>query len=128
MQHIKSALIAICSVAAITQAAYANPVNLFSSISYSGSGNSPPPIDSLAVYDSVIDVAALAAKPSQIAISIPQKGSEVAATIQIEQMDKRDGFTERDPKACREGITSACEEIPIPGWPDSKFSYTLRKV
>lgn len=105
----------------------AEPLTLFTRIIYSASNNSPPPPDSLAVYDSTLDVIGLAAMPSEVSVRIPREQGDVEAILTLKRMVRRDGFGERDAWACSQGDVSACELIPYPGLPADKFSYVDRK-
>jgi len=102
----------------------AAPLSLFTHITHSGSNNSPPPPDSLAVYDSTLDVVGLAGMPSEVLVQIPRELGDVVATLTLERMIRREGFAERDAWACSQGDVAACELIPYPGLPANKFSYT----
>lgn len=104
----------------------AEPLNLFSNIVYSADGNSPPPEDSLAVYDSSLDISGLAGMPDLIAVNIPRPGDALSATIRLESMIRREGFTERDPAGCNSENPppGACEIVPYPELPADQFSYT----
>ena len=123
MRTISVVLTSLLAVVGL-QAAHAEPLNLFTQLTYSGSDNSPPPPDSLAVYDSRLDVTGLAGMPTEVAVSIPRETGNVIATLQLERMDRREGFGERDPWACDQGDISACEIIPYPDLPADLFSYT----
>lgn len=121
--------IAVCTgwlVLAIAPIAQAQPLDLFTSLVYAGDGNSPPP-DSYAVYSSTLAVAGLAAMPSDVAVRVPLSlGGEVAATLHLESMDRREGFTERDPLSCgsEHPEPGACDTVPYPDLPIEQFSYT----
>jgi hypothetical protein len=106
--------------------ANAAPLDLFTNIVYSADGSSPPPEDSIGVYESTIDVAGLAAMPDTIAVTIPRPGNAVTGVITLERMDRREGFTERDPLGCssEKPPPGACEIVPYPGLPANQFSYT----
>lgn len=93
----------------------AAPLSLFTHITPSGSNNSPPPPDSLAVYDSTLDVVGLAGMPSEVLVQIPRELGDVVATLTLERMIRREGFAERDAWACSQGDVGACELIPYPG-------------
>lgn len=90
------ALACLCAFGALGLA-QAEPTHLFTRIQYSGTDNSPPPPDALTVYDTALDVSGLAWMPDEVAVRIPRKGGDVAVTIRRERMDRREGFTERDP-------------------------------
>lgn len=62
--------------------------------------------------------------PTEIAIRIPRRNGDVIATVRLERMERREGFTERDPWACDQGDPQACEIIPYPELPPSLFSYS----
>lgn len=107
-------------------AAQADSLNLFTNIIYSADGSSPPPEDSLAVYETTLDVAGVAGMPDAIAVSIPSPGGAIFATVRRERMIRREGFTERDPVGCNSDAPppGACEIVPYPGLPENQFSYT----
>jgi hypothetical protein len=121
--------IAVCTgwlVLAIAPIAQAQPLDLFTSLVYAGDGNLPPP-DSYAVYSSTLAVAGLAAMPSDVVVRVPLSlGGEVAATLHLESMDRREGFTERDPLSCgsEHPEPGACDTVPYPDLPIEQFSYT----
>lgn len=117
------ALITLCFFICLADA-QARPTSLFTHIAYSGSNNSPPPADSLAVYDSTLDVVGLAGMPSEVSVQIPRALGDVVATFKLDRMVRREGFAERDAWACSQGNAPACELIPYPGLPANKFSYT----
>lgn len=106
--------------------AKADPLPLFSNIVYSADGSSPPPEDSLGVYDSTLNIAGIAGMPDAITVSIPRPGGVVSATVHLESMIRREGFTERDPVGCGSDAPppGACDIIPYPGLPANQFSYT----
>ncbi|MEP7044202.1 MAG: M12 family metallo-peptidase [Dokdonella sp.] len=108
----------ICSVAA---AAQDRPLELFTSLVYS---DAPPPPDSFSQWASALDVVGVANMPTVIAVHIPRQGGNLDVNISLENMDRREGFGERDPQACDRGDLSGCEIIPIPGFPVDEFSYT----
>lgn len=85
---------------------------------------SPPPIDSLAIWNATIDVTGLAAMPEQVLVEIPGENGDIAAVVHRERMDRREGFGPRDPWACEQGDPSGCEIVPTPGYPAELFSYT----
>jgi metallopeptidase family M12-like protein len=99
----------------------AERIDLFTEIAVSGS---EPPPDSLAVYDSALDIAGLAAMPAVVAVQIPRADDDLTASVRLERMDRREGFGERDFWACMRGDPSGCEIIPVPGFPVEAFSYT----
>lgn len=104
----------------------ADPLPLFTQVALSGDGNSPPPVDSLALYDSTLDVSGMAGTPSEVTVRIPRAAGEILATIRMKSMDRREGFIERDPVGCNSDSPppGACDLIPYPGLPASSFSYT----
>lgn len=106
--------------------AHADPLNLFTRITYSGTDNSPPPADSLAVYESILDVSGLAYMPTEVAVRIPRENGDVVANVRLDHMNRREGFTERDPVGCNQDIPppGACDIVPHPGLPANQFSYT----
>ncbi len=108
----------ICSVAA---AAQDRPLELFTSLVYS---DAPPPPDSFSQWASALDVVGVANMPTVIAIHIPRQGGNLDVNISLENMDRREGFGERDPWACENGDLSGCTIIPFPGFPADEFSYT----
>lgn len=116
------AFIFLSSWAAAAQRADAEPVDLFAAIA-PPSGD-PPPEDSLAVYPSAIAVEALAAMPDIVRIRIPRAQGAIDASVHLEHMDRREGFAERDLRACLRGDPGGCEIIPVPGFPVDAFSYT----
>jgi len=96
-------------------------IDLFTEIALSGS---EPPPDSLAVYDSALDVTGLAGMPEVVAVQIPRADGILTASVQLERMDRREGFGERDAWACIHGDPRGCEIIPYPELPPELFSYT----
>lgn len=106
--------------------ARADPLPLFTKIALSGDGNSPPPVDSLALYDSTLDVSGMAGMPGEVTVRIPRAAGEVVATIRMKSMDRREGFTERDPVGCSSNAPppGACDLVPYPDLPANQFSYT----
>ena len=96
-------------------------IDLFTGIALSGS---EPPPDSLAVYDSALDVTGLAGMPAVVAARIPRVDGDLTASVRLERMDRREGFGERDFWACMRGDPAGCEIIPVPGYPPEQFSYT----
>lgn len=106
------------------QALHAQVVPLFTQLSYSEADNSPPPEDALAIWTSSLDIAGLAAMPDEVLVHIPREDGDVLATIHLENMDRREGFGERDAYACAHGDPSGCEIIPFPDFPAEGFSYT----
>jgi metallopeptidase family M12-like protein len=106
----------------IAKSSAADGIDLFTEITLSGS-DMPP--DSLAVYDSAVDISGLAGMPAEVSVRIPREAGDVRATIQLDHMDRREGFGERDPIACfYEGDLSGCEIVPYPNYPPELFSYT----
>jgi hypothetical protein len=59
------------------------------------SGSEPPP-DSLAVYDSAVNITGLAGMPDLVAVRIPRADGVLTASVRMERMDRREGFGERD--------------------------------
>ena len=105
----------------IENAPAAERIDLFTTINLSGS---EPPPDSLAVYDSALDITALAGMPEVVAVRIPRADGVLTASVRIERMDRREGFGERDLWGCLEGDPRGCEIIPYPDLPPESFSYT----
>lgn len=52
------------------------------------------------MYDSSIDVTGLAGMPSSVFVRIPGAPRDIAATLRMKSMDRREGFAERDPAGC----------------------------
>ena len=99
----------------------ADRVDLFTGIALSGS---EPPPDSLAVYDSTLDITGLAGMPDVVDVQIPRADGDLTAAVRLERMDRREGFRERDFWACIRGDSTGCAIIPVPGFPPEQFSYT----
>lgn len=78
----------------------------------------------IGAMDSSLDVTGLADMPTEVGVLIPREGSDVAATIHLQRMDRREGFGERDGYACAHGDPRGCEIIPYPDFPTALFSYT----
>lgn len=117
-------LLSVCLAAFAIQAARAEPVHLFMQLTYSEADNSPPPEDSLAVWRSSLNVTGLAGMPAEVSVHIPRTDGDLAVTIHLQRMVRREGFGERDPNACVHGDPHGCEIIPYPGFPPDKFSYS----
>jgi hypothetical protein len=100
----------------------AKPVDLFTEIL--SAPPTDPPEDSLAVYPSTLDIHGLAAMPDVVRVRIPRRDGDLVASVQLERMDRREGFGERDTWACIHGDVTGCEIIPYPGYPQELFSYT----
>lgn len=103
--------------------AAAEPVALFNQIEWNSQPVSPPLPDTLNTYLSTINIQGLATMPNQVTVRIPRPNEGVEVTIDLESMDRRIGFVERDPLACDRGDPTGCEIIPIPDFPDDQFSY-----
>lgn len=105
--------------------AMADPINLFSRIKLSDSGESPPP-DTLAAYDSALDIRGIASMPDEIVVRIPRADGDLVATIRRERMDRREGYVDRDPVGCNSDKPppGACDQIPDPDGPENGFSYS----
>jgi len=99
----------------------ADRIDLFTEITLS---ESEPPADSLAVYDSAVNITGLAGMPDFVAVRIPRADGVLTASVRTERMDRREGFGERDLWACMRGDPTGCEIIPYPGFPSELFSYT----
>ena len=100
------------------------PSNLFQSIQVSHAGNSPPPPDTIKLYESALNIQGVAQRPVSISIVIPRPSGDLTVVAQLESMDRREGFAERDADGCQNGNLAGCEIVPIPGFPDDQFSYT----
>ena len=103
--------------------AWANSLELFTRIERR---DQTPPADALTVYDSEIDVRGIAWMPDEVAVRIPRDREDVNVVITRERMDRREGFTERDPVGCNSDKPppGACEIIPYPELPLEQFSYS----
>lgn len=118
-------LAGFCAMTGLS-AIHAEPLPLFTKIVYAGGAMSPLPEDSLGIYDSNLNIAGLAGMPDTLAVSIPRPNGAISATVQLERMIRREGYTERDPAGCNSPSPppGACEIVPSPGLPTDQFSYT----
>ena len=115
---------ALLILGGLPQAANAGTTELFTELTYSGEDNSPPPVDAVAVYNATLNVAGLANMPPTVRVLVPRAEGDINVDIDLEVMDRREGFGERDPLACDQGDLDACEIVPIPNYPEAMFSYT----
>jgi hypothetical protein len=122
--HVLKTFVAGCLILLMAQVACASPLPLFTSLKSADTGGMPLPEDSLALWDSALDITGLAGMPNEVAVSIPRQDGDVSATIRLESMDRREGFGERDADACVHGDPRGCEIIPYPDFPAESFSYT----
>jgi hypothetical protein len=121
--QVQSALLTASFLAAaahVENSSAAGRIDLFTEITLSGS---EPPPDSLAVYDSALNITGLAGMPDFVAVRIPRADGVLAASVRRERMDRREGFGERDLRACMRGDPTGCEIIPPPVFPPELFSY-----
>jgi len=116
-----ASLVLLCVLSSVAHATQDKPLQLFTKITPS---DAPPAPDSLTVWNSSFDVVGLANMPTVVNVHIPRETGDLYVNVTMETMDRRQGFGERDPVACRDGDQDACTIVAIPGFPPEKFSYT----